>query len=418
MTTDGAKQVLAAAEAEAKRLGASGSIAVVDEGGSLVAFTRLDGTFPAGATVSIGKARTAAMFRKPTKFFEDAINNGRFTMTALPDFTPLQGGVPIVCEGVVVGGIGVSGAASAQQDEEIAIAGARILGAPRMGRSQNSDDVTQTAKADTRTDQAAAKEKILVSRDKNGVALQGYDPVAYFTEKKPVKGSAKFQAKHHGATYYFASAEHKAMFDDNPRKYEPQFGGYCGYAASINRLSPISPEYWQVLDGRLVLQHNQKALDKWNADLPGNLAKADSNWPGLVEKNGTGSKNLVNVNRKGVAILGYDPVAYFTDGKPVKGDPKFESTYNGALYHFASQEHRTMFEGNPTQYVPEFGGFCGYAASINKVSPINPMFWQILNGRLVLQHTQKAYDLFNEDPEGNYAKARMNWPGLVEKQGR
>ncbi len=128
LTLTDAKKVIAAAVAEAKRLNApGGAIAVVDEGGNLVAVERLDDTFPAGANISIGKARTAALFKKPTKTFEDLINNGRTTMVALPDFTPLQGGVPITMDGRVVGGVGVSGAASAPQDEQLAIAGAAAL---------------------------------------------------------------------------------------------------------------------------------------------------------------------------------------------------------------------------------------------------------------------------------------------------
>jgi glc operon protein GlcG len=124
LTLDGAKQVIAAAAAEAKKNRAGGVIAVVDDGGNLMALERLDGTFAAGANISIGKARTAAIFKRPTRFFEDVIKNGRTAMVALNDFTPLQGGVPIVLDGEVVGAVGVSGAASAQQDEEIATAGA------------------------------------------------------------------------------------------------------------------------------------------------------------------------------------------------------------------------------------------------------------------------------------------------------
>jgi uncharacterized protein GlcG (DUF336 family) len=128
LTMDGAKKVAEAAAAYAKSNGApGGSIAVVDEGGHLLHFVRLDGSFAASANVAIGKARTSATFRKPTKDFEDIINKGRFTMTALPDFTPLQGGVPIVHEGHVVGAIGVSGAKSAQQDEDVAKAGAAAV---------------------------------------------------------------------------------------------------------------------------------------------------------------------------------------------------------------------------------------------------------------------------------------------------
>ena len=130
LTIDGARKVIAAAVAYAKKNNAPGGvIAVVDDGGNLMALERLDGTFPAGANISIGKARTAALFKRPTKAFEDVIKNGRTALIALPDayFTPLQGGVPIVIDGQIVGAVGVSGAASAQQDEELAIAGASVL---------------------------------------------------------------------------------------------------------------------------------------------------------------------------------------------------------------------------------------------------------------------------------------------------
>ena len=125
LTLDGARKVIVAAATEAKRLNAPGGvIAVVDEGGNLMALERLDGTFAAGANISIGKARTAVLFKRPTKVFEEIIKNGRTSMVALNDFTPLQGGIPIMMDGEIIGGVGVSGAASAQQDEELAIAGA------------------------------------------------------------------------------------------------------------------------------------------------------------------------------------------------------------------------------------------------------------------------------------------------------
>lgn len=130
LTLEGAKKVIAGAVEYAKKNNAPGGvIAVVDEGGNLMALERLDGTFAAGANISIGKARTAVLFKRPTKVFEDIIKNGRTSMVALPDayFTPLQGGVPITIDGQIVGGVGVSGAASAQQDEELAIAGANAV---------------------------------------------------------------------------------------------------------------------------------------------------------------------------------------------------------------------------------------------------------------------------------------------------
>jgi glc operon protein GlcG len=136
LTIEGAKRVIAAAISEARRVNApSGVIAVVDDGGNLMALERLDGTFAAGANISIGKARTAALFKRPTKAFEDLIKNGRTAMVALPDtfFTPLQGGIPIVIDGQIVGAVGVSGAASAQQDEDLAVAGANAFANPENG---------------------------------------------------------------------------------------------------------------------------------------------------------------------------------------------------------------------------------------------------------------------------------------------
>jgi len=124
-----ARKAIAAAIAYGNTHKAPGAaIAVVDSGGNLLALERLDGTFTAGANISIGKARTAALFKQRTRVFEELINNGRTAMTALNDFTPLIGGVPITVDGRIVGAIGVSGAANAQQDEELALAGAAALG--------------------------------------------------------------------------------------------------------------------------------------------------------------------------------------------------------------------------------------------------------------------------------------------------
>ena len=134
LTLDGAKRAAAAAIAYARGHGApGGSIAIVDAGGHTLYLERLDGTFPAAADVSIGKARTAVNFGKPTRGLEEAINKGRPALLPVADvtwFTPLQGGVPIIVNGRVIGGIGVSGAASQQQDEEVAMAGAQAIGSP------------------------------------------------------------------------------------------------------------------------------------------------------------------------------------------------------------------------------------------------------------------------------------------------
>ena len=131
LTLEGAKKAGDAAEARALKIGSpGGAIAVVDSGGHLLYFVRRAGTFLGSPEISIGKARTAVEFKKPTRDFEEIIAKGRFAMTALPNFTPLQGGIPIIVDGQIVGAIGVSGAKSAMQDEEIALAGAAAFAAP------------------------------------------------------------------------------------------------------------------------------------------------------------------------------------------------------------------------------------------------------------------------------------------------
>jgi YHS domain-containing protein len=280
-------------------------------------------------------------------------------------------------------------------------------------------DGCSTCRTSTGSALKAGEARYFVNTDGFGVALQGgHDPVAFFTEKKPVQGQKRWQSRYNGATYWFASEANLKTFEADPAKYEPAYGGYCGYAASINRVSPIDVSFFQILDGRLVLQHNQRAFDKWNEDVPGNMKKADVNWPGIVTKNARGDRVLVNVDDTGLALEGHDPVAYFIEHHPVLGKPEFQSNYNGAVYRFASMENRVTFENAPEKYVPAYGGYCGYAASENRVSPVNIHIFQIHEGRLILQHTPKAYRLFNEDLAGRVVKADQNWPGLVTCKGK
>lgn len=126
LTLEGARRVAAAAEADARRRGLPVVIAVVDDAGDLLLVERLDSTQVGSIRVGIGKARTAAHFRRPTRFFEEQVKSGRIVTLALDDFTPLQGGVPILAGGQFVGAVGVSGD-SPQVDEEIALAGAAVI---------------------------------------------------------------------------------------------------------------------------------------------------------------------------------------------------------------------------------------------------------------------------------------------------
>src|SRR5215471_2666079 len=129
-------------------------------------------------------------------------------------------------------------------------------------------------------------------------------------------------------------------------------------------------------------------------------------------------KTLLNLDKNGLSIQGYDPVAFFTDSKPVKGKPEFLLRHNGALYYFASKEHRDLFKADPAKYEPAFGGFCAYGVSRNKLVEIDVDAFQIVNGRLLLQYSKGIRDDFNKDTKGNLSKAEANWPVLVEKKGK
>jgi YHS domain-containing protein len=120
--------------------------------------------------------------------------------------------------------------------------------------------------------------------DSNGVAIKGYDPVAYFSMSKPVIGKQDFMYEWKGAIWKFSSEEHKKMFMENPEKYAPRYGGYCAYGVAVNDLFDILPEAWTIVDGSLYLNKNLEVRDLWRKDIPGNIKKADKNWPGLMSK--------------------------------------------------------------------------------------------------------------------------------------
>lgn len=120
--------------------------------------------------------------------------------------------------------------------------------------------------------------------ERNGLAIRGYDPVAYFRESKPVRGSDSLRADWDGATWNFASAANRDAFLADPGKYAPRYGGYCAWAVSQGYTAPVSPEAWRIVDGKLYLNYSKSVQRTWEEDIPGNIAAADGNWPGIRQK--------------------------------------------------------------------------------------------------------------------------------------
>ncbi|KYG82415.1 YHS domain-containing (seleno)protein [Roseivirga echinicomitans] len=119
----------------------------------------------------------------------------------------------------------------------------------------------------------------------NGLAIQGYDPVAYFTENKAVEGTKNISSRHNGVTYYFANMKHKTMFDVDPSKYEPAYGGYCAYAMAFGDKVKIDPETFKIKNDRLFLFYNfrfNNTLKDWNQDEGNLFNKAESEWRKII----------------------------------------------------------------------------------------------------------------------------------------
>ncbi len=119
---------------------------------------------------------------------------------------------------------------------------------------------------------------------KGGLALSGYDPVAFFTDKKPAKGLAEFEIEWSGARWRFASAEHRDAFRAEPAKYAPQFGGYCAYGVAKGHTAKTEPDAWKVLDGKLYLNYDKQVQQLWEKELPRVVGEAEQQWPAVLKK--------------------------------------------------------------------------------------------------------------------------------------
>lgn len=128
---------------------------------------------------------------------------------------------------------------------------------------------------------SAAKPPVFSSGD---AAINGYDPVAYFNMNKPVKGDAKFASSYNGANFLFSSSSNKTAFDADPEAFAPQYGGYCAYAVSKGATAPTVPEAFTIVDGKLYLNFSTQVMGIWRGDIPGNIKRANANWPKVLDK--------------------------------------------------------------------------------------------------------------------------------------
>jgi len=142
----------------------------------------------------------------------------------------------------------------------------------------------EAATPTTAASDSSVSETLPAVYSEDDVAIAGADPIAYFTEGAYVPGSAEFAYEWSEATWHFASAENRDEFASNPTQYAPQYGGFCAWAVSQGYTAAVDPEAWKIVDGKLYLNYDQKIQDRCAQDIPGNIAKADSNWPAVAEQ--------------------------------------------------------------------------------------------------------------------------------------
>src|ERR1700758_5143923 len=127
-----------------------------------------------------------------------------------------------------------------------------------------------------------------------------------------------------------------------------------------------------------------------------------------------GSTLPINVDAHGQALSGYDPVAYFEDGRPTRGVENISASYRGARYLFASEAHRKLFLENPQKYVPEYGGFCAVGTSFGEKVDVDPKTGKVVNGKLYVNNGPKALEIFDHDTQNTISRANQNWPTVKD----
>ena len=272
----------------------------------------------------------------------------------------------------------------------------------------------------------------------NPLAIAGYDPVAYFRLGKPAKGSESFAYDWNGRHWLFASADHRDAFSADPQAFAPQNDGGCALAGALGKSGPDAPagvpEIWTVRDGRLFLASNRVAQVLWRLLFApkgralrliglallvivlivagsaafGSVSLPSDGAPGTTIAGEQAWYSPVASGENGVALGGYDPVAYFTDGAARTGSSEWQAEWGGATWHFASDAHRTAFLADPEAYAPQFGGHCAFAASLGIKTPGAPETWSIIDGRLFLNANGVAKGLWQALPGGG-TLAYENW---------
>ena len=209
-----------------------------------------------------------------------------------------------------------------------------------------------------------------------GLALDGHDPTAYFPEGggEPTKGRTDLQTTHRGVTYRFATRENRERFLAEPSRFEPAYGGWCAYAMASGQEVEVDPESFLIEDGRLLVFYKGFLNDtrkKWRKQGSATLRpQADAHWSRLSGEDAARDVSHYNL-KDGLALKGYDPVAYLR-AAPERGAKEHHTSFGGVAYRFASEASRTAFLEDPTAFEPKYGGWCAWAMAQGKKVEVDP----------------------------------------------
>lgn len=252
--------------------------------------------------------------------------------------------------------------------------------------------------------------------EKGQLAIEGYDPVAYFEVGGggPKKGKKSITANHRGVTYRFANDKNKQAFLNAPERFEPAYGGWCAYAMAGGDKVEVNPKKFLIEDGRLYLFYTDFFTDtrkRWKKEGADELApKADDNWDGF---SGERRARLKHENLdQGLALGGYDPVAYHSE-KATPGNPRLSTTHEGVTYQFATEANRATFLESPAEYTTGYGGWCAWAMSQGKQVAVDPTAFVLDDGELRLFFNSSKRDEWVAKRKDLEPKADRAWVKIL-----
>lgn len=249
------------------------------------------------------------------------------------------------------------------------------------------------------------------------VGLGGYSPVSYFEQDQPHHGSPRYRSEHGGVTYFFASAAEHKKFAADPSRYAPAYGGWCAYGLTVDGKFPADPTNYEIVDGKLLVFLRNDELDTralWNrGDEAAQCVAADATWHRFNHPASRAYIGARNLDADGVALQGYSPVSYLTEGEAQRGHAEFAAEHDGVTYWLASTEEAEAFKADPDRYVPAYGGWCAFGMSVSDKFPVDPTAFKVQDGRLLLFLRNDGIDaraLWEQSvPRETKSKADAHW---------